>query len=440
MSVLQRAIDFAQRATVADKEKNYEEARRLYESAVEHFLHAMKYETPNAKSKESIKARCEEYLKRGEQLKEYLKKKQDKNTKPVKAGGESRSKGGGGKDSDSSDEDDAEKKKLKEQISGAIIVETPNVKWDDVAGLHGAKEALKEAVILPMKFPHLFTGKRTPWRGILLYGPPGTGKSYLAKAVATEANNSTFLSVSSSDLISKWLGESEKLVKELFELARQRRPAIIFIDEVDSLFGARSEKDSESARRVKTEFLVQMQGVGSDNENILVLGATNIPWSLDAAIRRRFERRIYIPLPEAEARTKVFELNLGNTPHSLQHPDFIQLGRMTDGYSGADISIVVRDALMEPVRMVQQATHFKRVSGPSRSDPSVTVYDLLTPCSPGDPQATEMTWVEVPSEKLLEPVVGMRDMMKALEHTRPTVNKADLEKLEEFTRDFGLEG
>ncbi len=193
-------------------------------------------------------------------------------------------------------------------------MEKPNILWNDVAGLENAKESLKEAVILPIKFPHLFTGKRKPWRGILLYGPPGTGKSYLAKAVATEANNSTFFSVSSSDLLSKWLGESEKLVKNLFELARTNRPSIIFIDEVDSLCGARSDNESESARRVKTEFLVQMQGtyfkryskklkiqlsltfcqilikgVGNDNDNILVLGATNIPWCLDAAIRRRFK-------------------------------------------------------------------------------------------------------------------------------------------------------
>merc|ERR1712022_17472 len=137
-----------------------------------------------------------------------------------------------------------------------IVIESPEVAWSDVAGLEVAKEALQEAVILPLRLPHLFTGQRKPWKGILLYGPPGTGKSYLAKAVATEAKL-TFFSVSSSDLVSKWQGESEKLVKNLFELARERKPSLIFIDEVDSLCGKRTEGENESSRRIKTEFLVQ---------------------------------------------------------------------------------------------------------------------------------------------------------------------------------------
>lgn len=210
------------------------------------------------------------------------------------------------------------------------MTEKPNVSWNDVAGLELAKEALKEAVILPIKFPHLFTGQRKPWRGILLYGPPGTGKSYLAKAVATESN-ATFFSVSSSDLVSKWLGESERLVKQLFQMARENKPAIVFIDEVDSLCGSRGEGESEASRRIKTEFLVQMNGVGNDMDGVLVLGATNIPWQLDAAIRRRFERRIYIPLPEVNARANLFALNIGNTPCTLGQAEFKQLADLTDG-------------------------------------------------------------------------------------------------------------
>ncbi|GFS23490.1 vacuolar protein sorting-associated protein 4B [Elysia marginata] len=223
-------------------------------------------------------------------------------------------------------------------------------------------------------------------------------------------------------------------------MARDKKPSIIFIDEGDALCSSRSENESESARRIKTEFLVQMQGVGNDNDGVLVLGATNIPWSLDSAIKRRFEKRIYIPLPEAPARSNIFRLSLGSTPHSLTEHDIKELGMRTEGYSGADINIVVRDALMQPVRKVQTATHFRRVRGPSRDNPDVMEDDLLTPCSPGAPGAMEMTWMEVPGNKLLEPIVSMSDMLMALSNTKPSVNENDLKRLEEFTEDFGMEG
>lgn len=435
---LQKAIEIVNRATEEDKNKNYEEALRQYQHAVEYFIHSIKYEQSSDKAKQSIREKCSQYLERAEKLKSYInasQKDSNKKSKPIKDG-ESKD---NGKDDDE-DADDPEKKKMLEKLSGAIVMEKPNVQWDDVAGLENAKESLKEAVILPIRFPHLFTGKRKPWKGILLYGPPGTGKSYLAKAVATEANNSTFFSVSSSDLLSKWLGESEKLVRNLFELARTHKPSIIFIDEVDSLCSARSDNESESARRVKTEFLVQMQGVSSDNDNVLVLGATNIPWCLDSAIRRRFEKRIYIPLPDAGARQNMFKLHLGTTPHLLTAQDFFELGRRSEGYSGADISIVVRDALMSPIRRIQSATHFKRVAGPSRDNPNIILQDLLTPCSPGDQGAQQMTWMEVNPDKLLEPKITMRDMLGSLQTQKPTVNENDLEKHRKFTEEFGQEG
>lgn len=323
---------------------------------------------------------------------------------------------------------------MKQAMEGAILSEKPNVKWDDVAGLAQAKAALQEAVILPVKFPQLFTGKRKPWKGILLYGPPGTGKSYLAKACATEAD-STFFSVSSSSLVSKWLGDSEKLVKALFEMARAAKNAIIFIDEIDSLCTSRDGGgESEASRRIKTEFLVQMQGVGKDEGNVLVLGATNCPWDLDPAIRRRFERRIYIPLPEMEARQRLFELHIGDTPHSLSRKDIRSLAEWTENYSGADIQVLIRDALLQPIRRCSNATHFKRVPN--------TAEVLWTPCSPGDSNSSkkECSLMDIDPKELAPPIVTMFDFEASFATMKPSVGPEDLKKQEEFTSQFGMEG
>ncbi|KAG8702676.1 Vacuolar protein sorting-associated protein 4 [Ceratobasidium sp. 395] len=284
---LDRAIEIVQKAIEEDVNQNYPEAYKQYQNALDYFMMALKYEK-NDRLKSLIRNKVDEYLERAEKLKEHIAKSDEKRARAAVGanGKETGGSGGAGKKGGDDDDTDPDVKKLRAGLTSAILTETPNVKWDDVAGLEGAKESLKEAVILPIKFPHLFTGKRTPWRGILMYGPPGTGKSYLAKAVATEAK-STFFSVSSSDLVSKWMGESERLVKQLFTMARESKPAIIFIDEVDSLCGTRGEGESEASRRIKTEFLVQMNGVGNDDTGVLVLGATNIPWQLDNAIKRR---------------------------------------------------------------------------------------------------------------------------------------------------------
>lgn len=354
---LGRAIDAVKKAIDSDTSGDYEKAYQQYYQALELFMLALKWEK-NPKSKEMIRTKTAEYMDRAEKLKQHMAN-EDSRKKPSAVGANGKVSGGGGKGKDG-DEEDADSKKLRGALAGAILSEKPNVRWEDVAGLEQAKEALKEAVILPIKFPHLFTGKRQPWKGILLYGPPGTGKSYLAKAVATEAA-STFFSVSSSDLVSKWMGESERLVKQLFNMARENKPSIIFIDEIDALCGPRGEGESEASRRIKTELLVQMDGVGKDSKDVLILGATNIPWQLDAAIRRRFQRRIHISLPDVPARMKMFELSVGSTPCELKTADYKTLAQMSEGYSGSDISIAVQDALMQPVRKIQTATHYKKV-------------------------------------------------------------------------------
>ena len=444
--LLAKGIDLIQHAIDLDTATQYEEAYTAYYNGLDYLMLALKYEK-NPKSKDLIRTKFSEYLNRAEQLKEHLESVTNNNNNNSNNNATNNDRKSGSKgnvstsnykvssnnnNGDDDDDDGEDKKKLRGALSGAILNEKPNVRWEDVAGLEGAKEALKEAVILPVKFPHLFKGNRKPTTGILLYGPPGTGKSYLAKAVATEAN-STFFSVSSSDLVSKWMGESEKLVKQLFAMARENKPSIIFIDEVDALTGQRGEGESEASRRIKTELLVQMNGVGNDSQGVLVLGATNIPWQLDSAIRRRFEKRIYIPLPDLASRTKMFEINVGDTPCTLSKEDYRSLGQMTEGYSGSDIAVAVKDALMEPIRKIQMATHFKNVS----DDPEKKRY---TPCSPGDPDAIEMSWVDIEADELQEPDLTIKDFLKAIKTTRPTVNEEDLRKQEEFTRDFGQEG
>ncbi|TFK28384.1 katanin p60 ATPase domain-containing protein [Coprinopsis marcescibilis] len=428
---LDRAIEIVQKAIEEDRKQNFAEAYKFYQNALDYFMLAMKYEKNN-RSKELIKAKVVEYIGRAEQLKQHLTSTEKKGKSPVGANGAAN-----GKAKDDGDDNDAETKKLRAGLASAIISETPNVNWDDVAGLEFAKASLKEAVILPIKFPHLFTGKRTPWKGILMYGPPGTGKSYLAKAVATEAK-STFFSVSSADLVSKWQGDSERLVKQLFQLAREQKPSIIFVDEIDSLTGTRNESESEGSRRIKTEFLVQMNGVGHDDTGVLVLGATNIPWQLDNAIKRRFEKRIYIPLPGLEARRRMFEIHIGNTPCELAPKDYRTLAERTEGYSGSDIATVVRDALMQPVRKVLAATHFKKAEV---TDPdSGSTSTKWTPCSPGDPDADERSWEGLHSDELLEPPLKVADFLKALESNRPTVTAADIKRHEEWTKESGADG
>lgn len=177
----------------------------------------------------------------------------------------------------------------------------PGVTWNDIIGLQEVKQQLLENIIYPQLRPDMFTGLRTPTRGMLLYGPPGNGKTMIAKAVATECK-STFFNVSASSLMSKWVGDSERLMRHLFGLAAIYSPSIIFIDEIDSMLTARSSTENEAARRVKTEFLVQLDGVGSSQGRILVIGATNRPFDLDEAALRRMTKRIYIGLPDLAAR------------------------------------------------------------------------------------------------------------------------------------------
>ncbi|KAJ5905221.1 Protein SAP1 [Penicillium subrubescens] len=303
------------------------------------------------------------------------------------------------------------------QILNDIVVRGDEVHWDDIAGLEGAKKALKEAVVYPFLRPDLFSGLREPARGMLLFGPPGTGKTMLARAVATESK-STFFSISSSSLTSKWHGESEKLVRALFGLAKVLAPSIIFVDEIDSLLSARSSgSEHEASRRSKTEFLIQWSDLQraaagreqsardkkeGDASRVLVLAATNMPWDIDEAARRRFVRRQYIPLPEHHVREQQLRKLLSHQHHELSDEDTEVLVHVTEGFSGSDITALAKDAAMGPLRNLGEALLH-------------TPMDQIRP-------------------------IRFEDFEASLYSIRPSVSPDGLRKYEDWARDFGERG
>ncbi|KAM9454542.1 spastin isoform 2-T2 [Clarias gariepinus] len=240
--------------------------------------------------------------------------------------------------------------KLANLILNEIVDSGLTVRFEDVAGQDLAKQALQEIVILPALRPELFTGLRAPARGLLLFGPPGNGKTMLAKAVAMESN-ATFFNISAASLTSKYVGENEKLVRALFAVARELQPSIIFIDEIDSLLCERREGEHDASRRLKTEFLIEFDGVQSGGDDrVLVMGATNRPQELDEAVLRRFAKRIYVTLPSEETRLKLLKNLLSKHGNPLTAKELNQLARVTDGYSGSDLTSLAKDAALGPIR------------------------------------------------------------------------------------------
>ncbi|GAB6021861.1 Fidgetin-like protein 1 [Chamberlinius hualienensis] len=240
--------------------------------------------------------------------------------------------------------------KMVELIMNEIMDNGPPVNWEDIAGLSFAKKTIKEIVVLPMLRPDIFIGLRGPPKGILLFGPPGTGKTLIGKCIASQSK-STFFSISASSLTSKWIGDGEKMVRALFTVARCHQPAVIFIDEIDSLLTQRSDSEHESSRRMKTEILIQLDGTGtSSDDKILVVGATNRPQELDEAARRRLVKRLYIPLPDLEARKHIIIHLLKDQPHNLNEQNIADIAIRTKGYSGADMTNVCKEAALGPIR------------------------------------------------------------------------------------------
>lgn len=293
--------------------------------------------------------------------------------------------------------------RLIEHISNEIMDRDPNVRWDDIAGLEHAKKCVTEMVIWPLLRPDIFKGCRSPGRGLLLFGPPGTGKTMIGKAIAGEAK-ATFFYISASSLTSKWIGEGEKLVRALFGVAHCRQPAVIFVDEIDSLLSQRkSEGEHESSRRLKTQFLIEMEGFDSGSEQILLIGATNRPQELDEAARRRLTKRLYIPLPSSEARAWIARNLLEKDGlFKLSSEDINTICNFTKGYSGSDMKNLVKDASMGPLREALR-------------------------------QGIEITKLR---KEDMRPVT-LQDFENALQEVRPSVSMNELGIYEEWNKQFG---
>lgn len=249
-------------------------------------------------------------------------------------------------------------KKLAEKILNELVTlkKSNGDNFNSIAGNETAKKALEETIILPALRPEIFTGLRAPPKGILLFGPPGCGKTLLARALAAESK-CTFFNISASALTSKWQGEGEKLVKTLFNLARQLAPTIIFIDEIDSFLTERKENENEGSRRLKTEFMLQFDGLSTkSDEKLLVLGATNRPFDLDDAILRRFPKRIYIKLPDLKARSELLKISLKNQKFRINEKDWNLIVLNTVNYSGSDLKQLAKEAAYEPIRSMSVST------------------------------------------------------------------------------------
>ena len=287
------------------------------------------------------------------------------------------------------------------RIEGEIMQKRDDTTFKDIAGMKHVKIALTEMVILPSVRSDIYTGIRTPPRGLLLFGPPGNGKTFIARAVANEVN-ATFFSISATAFASSLVGDAENLLRALFTVARRKQPSLIFIDEIDSILTKRCDNDQEHARKLKTEFLVQFDGVGTDrSDNVTIIGATNLPSELDEAALRRFEKKIYVGLPDYVTRKQLLDSHLRQKtlPNRLHQEQVKELVANTRGYSASDLKNLCREAAMMPLRNLGGGILRIRVD----SIPEVTYSDFN----------------------------------KAKVAIKPSVGKSNLEKLERWNAEFG---
>ncbi|XP_060568178.1 vacuolar protein sorting-associated protein 4A-like [Ruditapes philippinarum] len=319
---------------------------------------------------------------------------------------------------------------IKDFLTRAEVHVEPGITWEDVVGIKAASEKIKEFLVLPVKFPKLFEGTNRPsCVGLLIYGPPGSGRTLLVQATINElfttCSNFLCYKLSAYDLLSRWLKNPLRIFKTMMETAKNQEHSVVFIDDVDALC-----ESTELCLNLKKEMDTQLHSANpKTSKSFCLVGLSNKPWKIaeDKLLLQIFDIRIPTPLPNNVERCAIFKKQLDSAQHSLQEEDIRKFGEMSVGMTGADICSVARDSLLQPVRKVQAATHFKQVCGPSGEGPNKTRDDLLTPCDQDDPGAIQMDWTRISDPNMLaSPVVTMDDVMKSLSAQKPSVRQEEL--------------
>jgi vacuolar protein-sorting-associated protein 4 len=458
-----KAIELVTKAVDEDSKGNYEEAYKLYISALNHFQVAIKHEK-SKNNKDILLGHVNQYMSRAEELKTII----DTNGSSSSSSMNNRKENRIIEKTTDNDTEEEESDKFRLAISSKKIKES-KTKWEDIIGMDIPKSILYDIVITSQEIKHLYTENCKLTKSILFYGPPGNGKTFIIQGLVTLCNSFlnkkkknkkndlytnqrqqqeddndeeeegtkksySFYSLGSSDLISKFLGDSAKHVRALFEEVKANKPAILFIDEIDCICSERShgQGTQKETSNALTEFITQMEGIKDDMDDILIIGATNLPHIIDKAVRSRFQKRIYIKLPDEITRKSIFKNKLKKEFNILTENEYDELAKLTENFSNRDIFYLIRDALNEVINIVKYSTHFKLFDERRNG--------LIIPCSPSDPKGYECFFEDVEFKNMIiKPPLQMINFHLVLKDMKPSVNQNDLDQYIEFTSLYGQE-
>lgn len=332
----------------------------------------------------------------------------------------------------------AEIEKLEVDIDSLLLADAPpKAGWDDVAGLLGAKDVLQEATTLPYELPQLFENGRQRWKSVILYGPPGCGKRMLAEAAAA-AYEAELLAPRVQDVLELMSGSGSAGVRALFANAKKRGRAVLYLSELEEMLSvSREGGNSTTFRQARAQLLEELLRLRKQkDEGLLFVGASRTPWELDDALLSRVERRVYVGLPDAAARAQILEVGLRGVAHDITLQEIEDIASECEGYTPSDLGMLVRDAAMEPVRVVRTAGWFKKVSV---MEESKKVAKKM-PCERDATDAVEMRFTEIDKSEIQAPPVKCLDFDLAMTSTKPSVSREMIGRYVEFTEKKGQDG